>query len=642
MQETLPYREIETTASGLGLFNHAWSPDGKYIALGYGGDGSGNNAVQIISSTTNQIIKELPLVLPYDVYACQIQNLAWSPDSSRLAVITNSYDEDPKKHNFLVFDTSNGTLLLTLETHGEFALDWSPDGQALLSGSEDGVTRLWNAEFGNLLHEFPGQAIDVVNAQFSPDGTRIASASRDGTVILRDITDGDVLFTFGNPSAYKDRMELYDLSGGYSLAWSPDGTRLASGLPNGVVEIWDTSSGENFLNLMGHTGGIDRMIWSLDGRYLITESSLDSSIRLWEAATGRQVLILNGLWFTLDLSPDGRFLASSFSPGMSIRIWDLSPLPPVYPNSRTIFGDVKWSPNGRYLAANTYVGEAINDYHGCMSYLEGLIDWSPDGTRLIGALWPKSAIVDAKTGEVLTELKSPPPEPDGVYFTHGWSPDGKLVASSSAPGYWTVIWNPNTGEELARTPTYDCHLMRPMFSPDSQLLATGCNFTEGDTPVRIFNAHNGELLRELPSQDGWSISPVWSPDGKYLAVSYGKGIVRVWSTQNWEVVQAFTAHKKEVWDVDWSPDGTRLVSGDYSGNVYVWDFATGQAVQSFSLDPSINSVDWSPDGNFVAGDNITTIIRRAWQSTQELIDYAKECCVMRQLTEEERQQFGLP
>ena len=82
---------------------------------------------------------------------------------------------------------------------------------------------------------------------------------------------------------------------------------------------------------MGHTGSIDRLEWSSDGRYLVTLSVLEPSIRLWEAATGRQVLILKGMWGTLDLSPDGRYLASSFN-GFSLRIWDLSSLPPSIGN----------------------------------------------------------------------------------------------------------------------------------------------------------------------------------------------------------------------------------------------------------------------------------------------------------------------
>jgi len=68
------------------------------------------------------------------------------------------------------------------------------------------------------------------------------------------------------PSVYKDRIGTgYRNLEATALAWSPDGTRLASGSPNGVVEIWDTTSGENVLNLMGHTSGIDNMEWSPDG-----------------------------------------------------------------------------------------------------------------------------------------------------------------------------------------------------------------------------------------------------------------------------------------------------------------------------------------------------------------------------------------
>ncbi len=304
-----------------------------------------------------------------------------------------------------------------------------------------------------------------------------------------------------------------------------------------------------------------------------------------------------------------------------------------------------WSPDGNYLATQGMIYEVTEDYQGWKTYLQGLVDWSPDSTRIVGSIFPNAAIVDAKSGEVLVKLKTPPPAPDGIYQASAWSPDGRLVASSTYPGYWTVIWDPSTGEELARTPTYDCYLMRPIFSPDSQYLVAGCIFSGDNTPLRIFSARTGELVRELPSQDGQSFSGVWSPDGKYLAVPYSKAMVRIWDTSTWEVVQSFSAHTGDVWDVDWSPDGSRLVSQDFNGMGYVWDFATGQVVQIFT---NINtpSVDWSPDGKFISiaitGNDPTLTMRRAWQSTQELIDYAKECCVMRELTPEERSQFGLP
>jgi hypothetical protein len=58
----------------------------------------------------------------------------------------------------------------------------------------------------------------------------------------------------------------------------------------------------------------------------------------------------------------------------------------------------------------------------------------------------------------------------------------------------------------------------------------------------------------------------------------------------------------------------------------------------------VTAVDWSPDGQYVvaSGGFEVPVIRRAWQSTEELIAHAKECCVTRELTPEERVQFGLP
>jgi hypothetical protein len=78
--------------------------------------------------------------------------------------------------------------------------------------------------------------------------------------------------------------------------------------------------------------------------------------------------------------------------------------------------------------------------------------------------------------------------------------------------------------------------------------------------------------------------------------------------------------------------------------VIIWDIETGTEALSFLVPGGVGTVEWSPDGNhiMVSGNLPEPIIRRAWSSTQALIDYAYECCVTRQLTPEERQQFGLP
>ncbi|NJD59096.1 MAG: WD40 repeat domain-containing protein, partial [Anaerolineae bacterium] len=648
VQESLPYQDI------LGFSNIAqdarvitWSPDGRYIAVGGIIGVVGNNNFAIADVATHQLSMILPVV------GLEVHGIAWSPDSSHLALVTNDSfvtgdSVESTNNKFLVYDTTSGDLLLSLTTSGEFSLDWSPDGQMLLTGGMDGVCRLWDAETGALLHEYPVHSVDVMDVHFSPDGTRFASISRDDTVVIQDIASGKVLLTIGEPLTNIPDFSDPAIKIDYRLSWSPDSKYLAVGYPDGSVEIWDTTLREKYRDLKGHTGGIIDMDWSPDGRYIATNSG-DRTVRLWEASKGRLVLTINSKWWALDFSPDSRYLATSLN---NIRVWDLSVLPPILPFSTVPpidWCDLMWSPDGRYLVDSCAVRDSANDYQAVITNLGHLIGWSPDSTRIVGGLetdpnW-NAVIVDIKTGKTLVELKTATPTQTMGYPSSGWSPDGSMVASTSFQPNFTVIWNPNTGEEIARTPDYDCHLARPMFSPDSQLFVVGCNYTGGDTPLRIFDPHTGELVREIPSQDGMTISGVWSPDGKYMAVTYSESMVRIYDTNKWEEIQSFAAHTGEVWDVNWSPDGKRLMSGDGNGQVFVWDFATGQVVQSF-ISLAIYSVDWSPDGKLIVDGGCTNecfmTFHRAWQSTQELIDYAKECCVFRDLTKGERTQFGLP
>ena len=175
---------------------------------------------------------------------------------------------------------------------------------------------------------------------------------------------------------------------------------------------------------------------------------------------------------------------------------------------------------------------------------------------------------------------------------------------------------------------------------------TGCVFTPDimdNTPATIYD-YDGKVLMELESHDGETVRGEWSPDGKRLAVAYENGKAKVWDAATGNELTEFAGHTTWLWDVTWSPDGTRIASADANGIVKVWDAATGEEVMKFKAPGgAVLNVDWSPDGKSViaAGFHRTPIITRAWQSTDELVQYAKECCVLRELTAAERKQFGL-
>ncbi len=141
----------------------------------------------------------------------------------------------------------------------------------------------------------------------------------------------------------------------------------------------------------------------------------------------------------------------------------------------------------------------------------------------------------------------------------------------------------------------------------------------------------------------------WSPDGKkFLTGSWNGNGATIWDTKTGEKILVFTGITDGgIGFSSWSPNGQRIASGNSdTGEVKIWDAETGAVVFSFQMPIAdyLFQLDWSPDGKHLIGSAMmdSVPIYRVWQTTGDLIAYAKECCVARELTAEERQQFGLP
>jgi WD40 repeat protein len=434
----------------------------------------------------------------------------------------------------------------------------------------------------------------VLSVAWSPDGSKLATTSWDRTAKVWDASTGRELRTLRGHQHYV-----------YSAAWSPDSSKLATVSWDHTVKMWEVSTGRELLTLRGHRSRVYKVAWSPDGSKLAT-ASWDHTAKVWEASTGREVLTLRGhqdALLAVAWSPDSKKLITA-SEDRTAKVWDASTgreLLTLRGHQGSVWS-VAWSPDGGKLVtasvdrkAKVWASRTGRELLTLLGHQDSVLSvaWSPDGSKLATASWDHSAkLWEASTGRELLTLRG---HQDSVWDV-AWSPDGSRLATASLD-HTTKVWEVSASRELLTLHGHQDSVSSVAWSPDGSKLATA----SWDHTAKLWEASTSRELLTLRGHRDRLSSITWSPDSSKLATTSSDHTAKVWEASTGRELLTLRGHQDAVWGVAWSPDGSKLATTSSDHTAKVWEASTGRELLSLhGHQDSVWGVAWSPDGSKLA------------------------------------------
>lgn len=572
-------------------------------------------------------------------YPPSAYSVSYSPDGRVLAV-AGSVQEFVD-----VWDVHERTQITTLQQNEGSLAAFSPhDG--LLATDAGSQIRLWRTDTWARAHpplSLPERST-ALGLKFSPDGRQLACMSSsidvneitlwevDGWTVSRRIRDvkfesfcGAMDFSPNSKALIvgddNHHIKIINLASGItdvnipeahaegisSVAWSPDGSLIASGsaYSGGPIRLWDAASGELLRELEGHTSWICELVFSRNGLRLFSASG-DHTIRIWDVEKRQPLATLCGSGhevYGLALSPDGDTLASACKDGV-VAFWPALPRPEEQMPRLIDLGQFSWpafAPNSPVLAAprggtvrlfNLATLEEIEQIDALGTDDVWMVAYSPDGTLLVsGSRSGKIRVWSCTERRPVVELDGHTTSIIGLYFRA----DGRRLLSVDQGGnaiWWDApAWKPSKTFALELTAWVAA-------SPNGHLLAMGA-----PGALRWFNAETGDPLETTAGPSDSVIQVAFSGDGGQVAGVSQYGTVALWDPASFQPIPVFQGHMQGAHGVAFSPDSRTLATGGGTDReaVKLWHLSTHRELMTLPAEGSrFRIVLFSPDGRWLA------------------------------------------
>ncbi len=438
-------------------------------------------------------------------------------------------------------------------------IGYSPDGNYLVSASDDNTIKVWDVRTGRLLHNLSDHTDDILKFVFIESGTKIRSLSRDKTVRTWNIKTGELEFVSSGSKVVNTRAFINE-----------KGTLVATtDMNDGIARIWDVTGKEWVLKYelpLNAESPLYLVCFSDNDKYVCTNYE-EGKAAVWDLESGEKRFVTKnkGIIFTASFSNDNRKLITIISDTLSV--WNIET------------GKLSFE---------------VKKNNGCISCAKYS---NNDSIIITGSTRGELRIFEGATGKLIRKIPANIDEISDIAI----SSDSRFVYSVDYEGLVTKS-DLSTGKLISEFSTlYGSNStmrfrLRLSLSPDEKTLAV-TNFAG---TVEIWNIADNRILHELKGQTSKIKKPVFSPLGDIVAVVSADFTVKVWNYKNASLLHSLKGHQTPIETLTFTPDGSKIITTSEDGFLKVWDVSTGRLLFSIEdLYSRIDDVLISPNGKYL-------------------------------------------